>query len=144
MVCLGSGPAYAVDAIGTWGVRLSSPQIFSASAGLLIGAIDPPADDSNETHIPNGVLIQIEPGVGGGRLSLGLAKGLLPMAGAGVKASILRTWGKPLFTEPNQTYAGVEMDASFFIKLSLGAMARLGGSESAPRLIVTGGIGLGF
>jgi hypothetical protein len=139
-------PAHAVEALGTWGARLSSPQIFSASLGVLIGRIDPPQDDSDDggTHLPTGVLIQIEPGLGGGKFSLGVAKGLLPMAGAGIKASIMRTWGHPLFTEPRQTYVGVEVDATFFIKLSLGGMARLRGNETAPRLILTGGVGLGF
>jgi hypothetical protein len=140
----GPRPAHAVEALGTWGVRLSSPQIVSASFGVLIGRIDPPSDEFHGTHLPSGVLLQIEPGVGGGKLSVGVAKGLLPMAGAGIKASLLRTWGHPLFTEPRQTYAGVEVDATFFIKLSLGAMTRMGGSATAPRWIVTGGIGLGF
>ena len=40
--------------------------------------------------------------------------------------------------------AGVEVDATFFIKLSLGVMTRVAGDEPAPRVLLTVGIGLGF
>jgi hypothetical protein len=144
-VVLAARSLSAADVIGTWGVRASTPQLFSISGGVLIGEIDPPSDfKGDSSHLPHGLLIQIEPGVHGGKLSLGYAKGLPPYAGAGLKLSALRTWGRPLFTEPGQTYLGVEADASFFIKLSLGIMARINHETRAPRVIVTGGLGLGF
>jgi hypothetical protein len=105
----------------TWGVRLSTPQIVSASAGL-----------------------QIEPGLAGGKVSAGYAIGLLPYAGAGLKLSALRTWGHPLVAKPRQTYVGIEAEATFFIKFSVGVMRRVGGEYSPHRLMLTGGIGLGF
>jgi len=129
----------------TWGVRLSSPQWISASGGILIGQIERPADaDPKKTHLPHGLLLQIEPGLGGGKLSVGYATGLLPYAAGGVKASLLRTWGKPLFADPNCTYVGLEAEASFFIKFGVGVMARVAGAEDSPKILVTGGIGLAF
>jgi hypothetical protein len=74
----------------------------------------------------------------------GYAKGLLPYAGGGVKLSVLRTWGNPLWAEPRATYVGVEADASFFIKLSIGLMRRVGGNRESHDVLVTGGIGLAF
>jgi hypothetical protein len=120
--------------------------VASASVGLLIGPSDPPpsAAQSDKSYLPHGLLLQIEPGIGGGKASLGYAKGLFPFAGAGVKASVLRTWGHPVFVEPRRTYAGVEVDASFFVKLSLGVLTRVGGQRPAPSVLVTGGIGIGF
>jgi hypothetical protein len=137
-----SGTAQA-DWEPTWGVRLSSPQILSASAGVLIGEIERPAKAGQRMHIPHGLLVQIEPGLGGGKARLGYAMGLLPYAAGGGKASVLRTWGHPLWTEAGRTYLGVEAEASFFIKLSLGLMTRVAG-PSGGRVLVTGGVGLAF
>ena len=137
------GRAQAAGWEPTWGVRISSPQIVSASFGVLVGQIERPANAGNRSHLPHGLLIQVEPGLGGGKASLGYAMGLLPYAAGGVKASVLRTWGHPLLTEPGRTYVGVEAEASFFIKLSLGVMARVAG-PSGGRVLVTGGVGLAF
>jgi hypothetical protein len=140
-----AGPAAYAGILPTWGVRASTPQIVSASGGLLIGEIDPaepPADGT--THLPHGLLLQVEPGLGGGKLSVGYAKGLLPYAGFGLKLSALRTWGNPLWAEPHATYLGVEADASFFIKLSLGLMKRVGGNRESRDVLVTAGVGLAF
>jgi hypothetical protein len=128
----------------TWSVRLSTPQIASASLGLVVGSIDPPDPPPAGSHLSHGLLLQIEPGVAGGKLSIGYARGLFPYAGAGIKASLLRTWGRPLVTEPRQTYAGLEIEASFFVNLGLGVLWRVDGTAQAPRTMVTAGIGLGF
>jgi hypothetical protein len=128
----------------TWGVRLSTPQIVSASAGLLIGQIDAPEPPPPGSHLPSGLFLQIEPGLAGGKVSAGYAIGLLPYAGAGLKLSALRTWGHPLVAKPRQTYVGIEAEATFFIKFSVGVMRRVGGEYSPHRLMLTGGIGLGF
>ena len=128
----------------TWGVRLGNPQIVSASAGILVGEIDPADPSASGTQLPTGLLLQVEPGLGGGKLSAGYATGLLPYAAGGVKASWLRTWGHPLFAEPGRTYVGVEGEATFFIKLSLGVLRRVAGEGDSGRWMVTGGLGLGF
>jgi hypothetical protein len=123
---------------------LSSPQVISASAGVLIGEIERPPDAGPKTHLPHGLLLQVEPGLGGGKASVGYATGLLPYAAAGVKASILRTWGPTLFAEPRCTYVGVEAEATFFVKLGIGVMARVAGTSDSARVMLTGGIGLAF
>jgi hypothetical protein len=128
----------------TWSVRLSSPQIASASVGLLVGEIDSETPPASGTQLPSGLLLQVEPGLGGGKASIGYAKGLLPYAAGGVKVSVLRTWGHPLFADPRRTYVGIEGEASFFIQLSFGVMRRVAGSGDSGRWLVTGGIGLGF
>lgn len=137
-------PSLATGVQPSWGVRVSNPQILSASVGILVGAIDPEEPPASGTHLPSGLLLQIEPGIGGGKASIGYAKGLLPYAAGGFKVSVLRTWGHPLFAEPRRTYLGVEGEATFFIKLSLGVLRRVAGEGDSGRWMVTGGIGLGF
>ncbi len=144
VVALGAGKQAWAGCQPTWGVRLSSPQIVSGSVGLLIGPMEPPQPPPPGTHLPNGLLLAIEPGLGGGKISAGYAKGLLPYAAGGIKVSALRTWGHPIFADRKQTYVGLEAEASFFIKLSVGLMRRVGGDSSRRRLMLTGGIGLGF
>ena len=135
----------AVDT--TWGGRLSTPQVLSASWGLFIGPLDapprPPDAPPRETmYIPRGLLLQVEPGIGGGKVGIGFAKGLLNVGGAGVKAFYLRTWGQPIFVDRNRSYAGVEADATLVLKLSVGVMRSI---DDGPRdTAFTGGIGFGF
>ena len=50
IMLLAARPLPAADAIGTWGMRASTPQLFSVSGGVLIGEIDPPPDFKNGTH----------------------------------------------------------------------------------------------
>jgi hypothetical protein len=93
-------------------------------------------------HIPSGLFLQVEPGVGGGKVGLGFAKGLPPVAAAGLQAFALRTWGQPLWGTANRTYVGLEADFTLFLKLSLGVMRRVDRGPHDTR--VTGGIGVGF
>jgi hypothetical protein len=134
-------------AMWTWGARISSPQLFSASGGVLIGRIDAPprppdAPPRDKMYIPSGLFLQAEPGIGGGKVGLGFAKGLPPVGAAGIKAFVLRTWGQPLWGTKNRTYAGLEVDFTLFMKLSLGVMRRVDRAPHDTRL--TGGIGIGF
>jgi hypothetical protein len=144
----GALPAQA-GAMWSWGARLSSPQLVSVSGGVLIGPVDAPAPppdappaEAERMHIPRGLFLQIEPGVGGGRVGLGFAKGLPPVAAAGIQAFYLRTWGQPLWNEKGRSYVGVQVDATLFLKLSLGVMRRVDSGEADTA--VTGGIGIGF
>jgi hypothetical protein len=140
----GQRPSWAASGVEpTWSARLSSPQIVSASFGLLIGEIEPRQPPASGTHLPHGLLLQVEPGLGGGKASVGYVKGLLPYAAGGLKASVLRTWGHPVFADRHQTYLGVEGEAAFFINLSLGVMRRVAGPGTG-RWMLTGGVGLGF
>ncbi len=139
-----AGRVGAADVEPTWAVRFGTPQIASASVGLLVGKIEPRQPPATGTQLPSGLLLQIEPGLGGAKASLGYAKGLLPYAAGGIKVSILRTWGHPAFTHARQTYVGVEGQAAFFVSLNLGVLRRVGGTGEAPHWLVTGGVGLGF
>src|SRR5688500_852562 len=92
----------AAGAAFTLGARFSTPQLFSVSGGCLIGRLDAPprppdAPERTKMYIPRGLLVQVEPGVGGGKIGLGFAKGLLNVGGAGAQAFYLRTWGQPLW-----------------------------------------------
>ncbi len=128
----------------TWGVEAGSPQRVTATLGLLLG-------DARGDGFELGRrvwLVQVQPGLGGGRISLGFApfaagsSGLL-FAGAAVKATVLRTWGDPAGVPGGRTYAGVSLDAAWVVKGSLGVMRRLGGG--GPRdTLVTFGIGIGL
>jgi hypothetical protein len=137
-------------AMWTWGVRLGSPQLLSASGGVLIGRIDAPEpppgtppEKPERMHVPIGLLLQVEPGVGGGKVAIGVAKGLPPVAGVGLKAFYLRTWGQPLWNERGRSYVGAEIDATIFLKVSIGVMRRVDG-DGPKDTKLTGGIGFGF
>jgi hypothetical protein len=130
---------------GTWGVSLSYPQVISASAGLLVGEIEPrQPPPKGSTFLPKGLLLQAEPGLGGGKVAVGYASGLVPYAAWGLKGTALRTWGHPWGVPTGKTYLGIEADASFFVKLSLGVLWRTGDHDGSSRMLLTGGLGLGF
>jgi hypothetical protein len=150
LACLSSTAADA-GTIWTWGARISSPQLVSVSGGVLIGRTDAPPRPptppdtpapKQKMHIPTGLLLQVEPGVGGGRVGLGLAKGLPPVAAGGIQAFYLRTWGQPLWNEKGRSYVGVQLDATLFMKLSIGVMRRVNSEVKDTK--ITGGIGVGF
>ncbi|MEW6057575.1 MAG: hypothetical protein AB1540_13265 [Bdellovibrionota bacterium] len=148
-----------------WGVRASVPQILSLSLGFIVGPITESIESGNEQAY--GVLVQIEPGVAGGKASVGVAwAGDLALStyhgpesifdplrfgGIGVKASVLRTWGKPVEIdfhapdgifrnlEPNHTYVGAELDLAYAVKVSFGYLLGIDTEN-----IFTFGVGLGF
>jgi hypothetical protein len=140
-------PAARAGAQFTYGARLSTPQVVSGSAGFLIGPLDAPprapdAPPPTKVYVPHGVLVQVEPGIGGGKMGLGYVKGLPPVAAGGIQAFYLRTWGQPLWTEKRRSYVGLEFDATFLLKLSVGVMRSV---DDGPRDIAfTGGLGFGF
>ncbi len=127
-----------------WGVEAGSPQRAAASLGLLLGDARGDGFDLGRRLW----LVQVQPGLGGGRISLGFApfaagsSGLL-FAGVAVKAALLRTWGDPAGVPSGRTYAGATLDAAWVVKGSLGVMWRLGGP--GPRdTLVTFGVGIGL
>jgi hypothetical protein len=93
-------------------------------------------------HIPSGLFLQAEPGIGGGKVGIGYVKGLPPVVAGGVQAFFLRTWGQPLWNDPGRSYVGLQLDVTIFAKLSLGVMRRVdsGGND----IKITGGLGVGF
>ena len=146
VVCASGGTAQAGSML-SWGARISSPQLFSVSGGILIGRTDAPprpadAPPPEKMHIPSGLFLQAEPGVGGGKIGLGFAKGLPPVVAGGVQAFYLRTWGQPLWNETGRSYVGLQLDATLFAKLSIGVMKRV--DSGGDDVKITGGLGIGF
>jgi hypothetical protein len=141
------GSSVQAGVMWSWGARISTPQILSGSGSLILGRIDAPARPPDappptRMHIPTGLLLQAEPGLGGGKVGVGFAKGLPPVAAGGVKAFYLRTWGHPLWADKNRDYVGVEADATLFMNLRVGVMRSVG--EGRRDTALTAGIGVGF
>ena len=125
------------------GAEFGSPLRLSANLGIRIGATK-----DGEPGAGRGFLVQAQPGQGGVALNLGFAPVALPAWGTqaigfAVKARLLRTWGSPLSLEPNQTFAGVELDVAWIVKLSVGVLQRV---QSGPgkATLFTWGIGVGL
>ena len=106
----------------------------------------------SDTGVVTGWFVQAEPGLAGGKVSLGVG-GLLnsdhravpPMFAMGIKASALRTWGSPRDLPPRQTLLGPEIDITvFYVKLSAGILVRVAGPGNGRRTSFTWGIGAGF
>ena len=76
-------------------------------------------------------------GRGGGRRAGGLADGRRAGGRAGrvhhTPPVAMRTWKERSDLEPGQTYAGVEVQASLFLGVSVAQYLRAGGSAPGPR-----------
>jgi hypothetical protein len=100
-------------------------------------------------HCAQGFLFQADAGSGGGKLSLGIGarahvdeEDFRGTVGVSLRASLVRTWGSPIGTEPNLTYLGPELDLSVLrFNLTLGVLWRLSGHEGASAVF---GWGIGF
>jgi hypothetical protein len=104
-----------------FGVAVGQPQGLSASAGIIIGSVPAGPVKCAFGYSPDGLLIQLEPGIGGGRINLGVASNN-GLGGFGAKATLLRTWGRPWGTRPGTTYLGGE------IALTVRSSARMSAS----------------
>jgi hypothetical protein len=139
-------PGY-VPQVRTWfsyGVRYSHPQKASVSFTLMRAT-------ETDTMMVAGWFVQAEPGLGGGKASVGFGAlspsdraWVPPIFGAGLKASLMRTWGSPDGVLPDQTLLGPELDFTLpFLKLTAGYLWRVGGDgEGAGHF--TWGVGVGF
>jgi hypothetical protein len=100
-------------------------------------------------HCAQGFLVQADAGSGGGKLSLGIGararveeEDFHGTVGASLRASVLRTWGSPIGTEPHLTYLGPELDLSILrFNLTLGVLWRVSGHTGASAVF---GWGIGF
>lgn len=90
-------------------LRVSTPLVASASAGLRLGP-------SNGTMRPS---MQVEAGIGGGRIAIGLDNTGEARFGYGFKAALLQTWLAPIRVDEDQTFLGLEGELSIQ-KLILG------------------------
>jgi hypothetical protein len=105
----------------------------------------------SDVRLVSGWFVQAEPGLAGGKLSVGYGAlspseqtWLPPIFGAGVKASVMRTWDSSREMPPGETLLGPEFDFTLpYVKLSAGYLWRIGGPE-AGRGHFTWGIGAGF
>lgn len=126
----------------TFGLAVGQPLGASASAALIIGSVPATHVKCAFSYWSKGAFVQLEPGLGGAKASLGWANsnGLF---GAAAKGTALRTWGKAWGTESGVTYLGPEAELVMFGRLSVGWLWRTG-SHRGKRRMLTWGIGIGF
>jgi hypothetical protein len=146
IVLLGFAPftTHAAGDINCWrsdqsfmlGMKATRPQRYALSFSAFI-----PINDNSPS-----LLLQAEPGYGGGKLNIGLGgacAGIITAGGA-IKASLLRTWHDPQGIPIDQTYLGLELEVMCcFLNGSVGAYRRIDGHEGDAWIVSTG-IGIGF
>lgn len=121
-------------------VEFGSPLWLSANLGVRVAL--------GEAGTGRGLLLQAQPGVGGGALNVGFvpvsfyAQGTQALA-IGVKARLVRTWGSPWGTEPGRTYAGFEAGVAVGVKLAAGVLWKVDSGPGDER-IFTWSVGLGL
>lgn len=135
--------------------RLSSAQELSlAAAGLFVR--QPVDHDCATACYFRGLLVQVEPGLGGGQLSAGYAVVVgetlttphyirAVHVGYAFKGALLRTWGDSDVEPPDSTWLGAETEFTIVkVNFSLGAFRRVSGEATGDSWLLTGGIGWGF
>jgi len=125
-------------------LEIGSPQKLSGNLGIRIGLVR-----AGEPDYGKGLLLQLQPGLGGGAVNLGWAPVALPAWGSQavgfvVKARLLRTWGDPWALEPDQTFAGGEVGLAWIVKVSFGVLTRVGSGGSGKKTTFTWSIGVGL
>ena len=124
-------------------VEFGSPLWLSANAGIRL-----PLGGLLGKGYGHGLLLQVQPGIGGGAVNLGwvplsfAAQGTQAISVA-VKARLLQTWGSPWGAEPGRTYGGFEVAAAVGVKLSVGVLWKLD-DGAGDETIVTWGVGIGM
>ncbi|MBN1482759.1 hypothetical protein EH223_12290 [candidate division KSB1 bacterium] len=113
------------------GAKLTTPQIVSVSASF---------------YPYHAWLVQVEPGLGGGKLNVGLGGNYRYTIGAAIKMSLLQTWLLPMGgLEKNQTYVGGEFEWMFKgVNFSIGLYGHIAGTNPRRDMIFSAGIGIGF
>jgi hypothetical protein len=141
-------------ALGLPGLKLSYPLLASASLAVMATS-QPRSFDCTTPCDFRGFFGQVEPGIGGVRLSLGWSRVIgatnqsgsflrSGFIGAAYKLSVLRTWGDSGRIEAGRTYAGFEFSLVLAqANIGIGLMYRVDGGTDG-RWMVTGGGGWGF
>lgn len=141
-------------ALGLPGLHVSYPQVVSASIAIMLSS-QPRSYDCTTPCDHRGPFAELEPGLGGGKLSLGWARvtgntnrsGSLLRAGfigAAYKLTVLRTWGDHGWVEGGRTYAGFELGVPVAqANVRIGLLYRVDNGDGG-RWLVTGGAGWGF
>ena len=101
----------------------------------------------------NNLSVSLSPGISGGRLGVGyigiyspeVYRGEVAIIGE-LKTVLLRTWGNPLSTLPNNTFAGAEFSISFMwlCKLSVGYYTPVFDSQNITEAFYGFHIGVGI
>jgi hypothetical protein len=141
-------------ALGLPGLHISYPQVASVSIAVM-ATTQPRSYDCTTPCDFRGFFAGFEPGLGGGKLSLGWARvggyttrsGSLLRAGyigTAYKLTVLRTWGDNGWVEGGRTYAGFELGVPVAqANVGVGLLYRVDGGDDG-RWMVTGGAGWGF
>jgi hypothetical protein len=140
---------------GLAGLRYSHPEQVAGSFGLMFSRM--PSDYECQTLCAfRGPYLQLQPGLGGGRLSVGWARlvgekktNKLILSdiylGYGFKGAVLHTWGEPSREPTGQTYLGVEAEFTVVrVNFRLGYFRHIGGGEQIDPWRITWGFGWGF
>jgi hypothetical protein len=131
-----------------WGAELSVPQIVSVSAGIFARE-----KAEGETGASNGFLLEVEPGLGGGRINLGYgwvadqpvgSWAEPPMGAFVIKASFYETWGPTTFIAPLRSYVGGTLEAAYGLRICLGAFGKVSGDPEGADVLVVAGVGFGL
>ena len=141
-------------ALGLGGLHLSYPQVVSASVAVMFSS-QPKTYDCRTPCDFRGPFIELEPGLGGVKLSVGWTRvtgmtnqrgSFLKAAfiGAAYKLTILRTWGEYGWVPKNRTYAGFELGVPVIqANFGLGLLYRVDGGDGR-KWTITGSVGWGF
>ena len=81
----------------------------------------------------SGVALELEGGRRAGQLAIGTVAGSRASPVLHTHLVAMRTWKERSDLEPGQTYAGVEVQASLFLGVSVAQYLRAGGSAPGPR-----------
>ncbi|MBN2000166.1 hypothetical protein JW935_21635 [candidate division KSB1 bacterium] len=113
------------------GAKVSTPQLVSVSV---------------TTYPYHLWLVQLEPGVGGGKLNVGLGGNWEYTIGMAFKLSLLQTWGYPIGgIEAGQTYVGGEFELMWKgVNMTVGIYSHNAGENKTRDTILSAGLGIGF
>lgn len=113
-------------------LRVSTPLVFSAAAGLKFG--------EGEGYHP---VIQGEAGIGGGKVAVGLESSGNGRMGLALKAAFLRTWIEPVEVDEDQSFLGLEGELAIQrMVLNLGGYRRV--SDGDDDWLLSAGLGFHF
>ena len=141
-------------ALGLGGLHISYPQVVSASIAVMFSS-QPKTYDCRTPCDFRGPFVELEPGLGGGKLSVGWTRvtGKTNWSGSFLKAAfisaaykltVLRTWGEYGWVPKNRTYAGFELGVPVAqANLGIGLLYRVD-SGDGQKWTITGSVGWGF
>ncbi len=140
--------------LGLGGLHLSYPQVVSTSLAVMLSS-QPVTYDCRTPCIFRGPFVEVEPGLGGGKLSLGWSRvtGKTNRSGTFLKAAfigvaykltILRTWSDLGWVPKNRTYAGFEIGVPVAqANIGFGLLYRVDDGDG-KKWTITGSVGWGF